>query len=410
MILRTKIFIFLLISVFSYASAQMQDYSYKRELINITNVWHKVILPKDLYKNASRNLSDLRVFGITATHDTIEASYLLNLNSEKIDRTKINFKILNTTKNEKGSYFTLEVPKEEAINQLQLDFRQFNFDWRVLLEGSQNQSDWFTIVDDYRILSIKNAETFYQYTNITFPNSKYHFFRLLIKTNEKPVLRNVGAYFNRIYDGNYIRYAIKPISTTQNSSNQSTSLTISLKNIVPVSYVNIHVNNPFDYYRPVTIQYVSDSIKSQKGYIYTYRSLTHGTLNSIETNQFKFKPTILKKLKITFDNEDNQPLNIDSVEVKGYAYELIVRFTEPATYYLTYGNPTAYIPNYDIERFATKVPDTLVPLTLGDELPIEKQLPLKKQALFENKFWLWGLIILMVLLLGGFTLKMMRVK
>ena len=398
MILKTKIFTFFLIGVFVYANAQMQDYSYKRELFGVTNVWHKVNLPEGLYKNASPNLSDLRVFGVTATQDTIEASYLLN------------FKLLNTSKNENGYYFTLEVPSEDPINQLQLDFKLFNFDWRVALEGSQNQIDWFTIVDDYRILSIKNAETFYQYTNITFQNSKYRFFRLLVKTNEDPGLRNVKAFFNRIYDGVYNQYSVTSISTKQNSSNQSTELNISLKNKVPVSYLNIHVNNPFDYYRPVTIQYVSDSVKSQKGYIYNYRTLTQGTLNSIETNEFKFKPTVLKKLKITINNQDNQPLIIDSVSVKGYVYDLIVRFTQPATYYLTYGNPSAFRPNYDIEQFATKIPDNLVSLKLGDEQHIEREPSKKTTPLFENKLWLWGLIILMVLLLGGFTLKMMRVK
>ena len=100
---------------------------------------------------------------------------------EKVVRTEVDFKLLNTTNNEQGYYFTMEVPTEEPVNELKLNFKQDNFDWLLSLEGSQNQQEWFRIVDDYRILSIKNPETNYQFTKVTFPNTKYRFFRFQIK-------------------------------------------------------------------------------------------------------------------------------------------------------------------------------------------------------------------------------------
>ncbi len=410
MILKTKLFTILFVLVVTYANAQMKDYNYKRELTGITNSWHKLILPDDLYKNVSQNISDIRVFGITEKQDTVEAAYILRLKSDKITNTSVNFKRLNTSKTAKGYYFTLEVPTQEPINKLHLEFKQFNFDWRVTLEGSQNQRDWFTIADDYRILSIKNAETFYQYTDVSFPNSKYKFFRLLVKSDEEPNLKDVKASLNTIVSGVYKDYAVNNITTSQNSRNKNTELNITLPNKVPVSSIDIHVHGNFDYYRPFILQYVSDSIQTEKGWKYNYRSLLQGTLNSVEANSYTFKSTILKKLKISINNQDNEPLPIDSVTVKGCVYELAIRFTEPATYYLTYGNPSAFKPNYDIERFTSKIPDTLSALNLGDEQIIEKPPVAIKKPLFENKLWLWGLIIVIILLLGWFSLKMMKTK
>lgn len=406
MTLKTKIATVLFALVITYTNAQIKDYHYKRELTGITDLWHKLILPDDLYKNVSKNLSDLRVFGITAKQDTIEASYVLRLKKEMTKSTPINFKILNTSQNSKGYYFTLEVRSQELINKLQLEFNKFNFDWRVSLEGSQNQIDWFSIVDDYRILSIKNAETFYQYTKITFPESKYRFYRLMVKSNEDPNLKSVNAYFNTTINGEYIDYTVKTME--QHPSNKSTELNISLNKEVPISYINIYVNGNFDYYRPVDLQYVSDSINTEKGWKYNYRTLTHGTLNSIETNTYKFESTILKKIKITIDNQDNEALTIDSVAVKGFVHELAIRFTEPATYYLTYGNSLVYKPNYDVERFTSKISDTLTALKLGGEQIIEKPHTPINTPLFENKLWLWTLIIVIILLLGWFTIKMMK--
>lgn len=407
--LKTNIATILFVLAIPLANAQMKDYHFKRELKGITDTWQKLILPDSLYKNAARNLSDIRIFGITE-EDTIEAAYVWRIKSEKTESTPVNFRILNSSKTEKGYYFTIQIPTQAAINKLLLGFKQFNFDWHVNLEGSQNQLDWFSIVEDSRILSIKNAQTFYQYTQITFPSSSYKFYRLLLKSDIKPDLKDVKVSFNTVFKGVYNDYSVKDLETLQHKENNNTVLNINLKNTVPISYINIHVNGNYDYYRPVTLQYVADSIYTEKGWQYNYRTLTQGVLNSIEPNSFTFKSAIVKKIKITIDNQDNEALSIDSVDVKGYVHELAIRLTTPATYYLTYGNPNVYTPNYDVARFTSKIPGNLKVVKLGEEHIIEKpQVPIKK-PLFENKLWLWGIIIITILLLGFFALRMIKAK
>ncbi len=397
----------LLFCAFSYG--QLDQYNYKRELQGVTAPWHKVVLPEEIFGNVSRNLSDIRIYGITAAKDTIEAPYLLKLKAEKTVVKDVNFKFLNTTQNEKGYYFTLEVPTEDAINQLKLDFNKQNFDWKLTLEGSHNQQEWFTVVDDYRILSIKNTATDYQFTKVIFENAKFRFFRLLVKSEENPEMVNVKATYNVVKNGGFVDYAIANLKTIQDKEAQKTTLEIDLKSTVAVSSLQIKVKDTFDYYRPISIQYVADSVKTEQGWNYLYENLTTGTLSSIENNEFKFESTILKKLKISIFNQDNQPLNIETIAVKGTIHELLVRFTEPAVYFLTYGNKKATKPNYDIERFVSKVPDTLTVLTLGNEQKIDKK-DLTKAPLFKNKIWLWLLMGIIILVLGWFSVKMMGKK
>ena len=98
--------------------------------------------------------------------------------------------MLNTSYNDKGYYYTFEVPAKEPINQINLNFNQQNFDWKLKLEGSQKQQEWFTVIEDYRILSIKNKLTDFQFTNVSFPNSSYRFFRLVIASDIKPELQD----------------------------------------------------------------------------------------------------------------------------------------------------------------------------------------------------------------------------
>jgi len=405
--LTVKSWTWLLLLICSYSYGQIEQYNYKRKLKGITDKWHKVVLPDEIFGKVSSNLSDIRIFGITANNDTIEAPYLLRLTTEKVSSNDVSFKTVNASHNEKGYYFTFEIPTKEPINQIKLDFKLQNFDWRLKLEGSQNQQEWFTVIEDYRILSIKNELTDFQFTKIIFPNSKYRFFRLLIASKENPDLMVAEVSQYELTDGDYRVYSVKKNKTKDNQAKQ-TEIEIDLQLPVPVSHIKLGIKDAFDYYRPVTIKYLADSFKTEQGWKYSYNTLTSGTLNSLEANEFKFSSIILQKLKILIHNRDNQPLTIDTIEVKGYVHELVGRFTEPATYFLTYGNSKAGKPQYDIDRFTDKIPKTITTLKLGVEQAIDKDEISVREPLFKNKTWLWTIMTMIILLLGWFSVKMIR--
>jgi hypothetical protein len=406
--LKVKYSTLLLLLAWSYSYGQIEQYNYKRELKGITDNWHKVVLPDEIFGKVSSNLYDIRIFGITANNDTNEAPYLLHLTTEKVSSNDVGFKTLNVSHNEKGYYFTFEIPTNEPINQIKLDFKRKNFDWKLKLEGSQNQQEWFTVIEDYRILSIKNKLTDFQFTNIRFPNSRYRFFRLFVASKENPYLMVAEVSQYERIDGDYRIYPITKNKIIEDKQTKQTEIEIDLQLPVPVSHIKIGIKNTFDYYRPVTIKFLADSFKTEQGWKYRFNTLTSGTLNSLEVNEFKFRSTILQKLKILIHNLDNQHLTIDTIEVKGYLHELVGRFTEEATYYLTYGNSKAGKPQYDIDRFSDKIPKTMTTLILGNEQAIDKEEISVTEPLFKNKTWLWIIITAIILLLGWFSIKMIR--
>jgi hypothetical protein len=406
--LRIKITAFVLLMASSFSYGQVEAYNYKREINGISGQWHKIILPDEVFGKITQDFSDIRIFGITDRNDTIEAPYLLRSATGKVSDKEVKFKTINTSHNEDGYYFTFEISDTEPINQINLDFSKKNFDWLIKLEGSQNQTEWFTITDNYRILSIKNEVTDYQFTRIIFSGSKYRYFRLLIKGNEKPELASASLVQQEIIEGTFRNYSIRKSDIIENRKTRQTEIDIELQLPVPVSHLKISVKDTFDFYRPVTIKYLADSIKTEQGWKYNYRTLASGTLNSLEENIFQFSRTTVQKLNIFIHNQANQSLTIDSIVVKGEEHELVARFTEQATYFLVYGNKAAAGPNYDIDRFADKIPETLTSLTLGNELKIEKEEALLTYPLFKNKIWLWLIITAIIVLLGWFTLKMIR--
>jgi hypothetical protein len=228
----------------------------------------------------------------------------------------------------------------------------------------------------------------------------------LIDSKEKPELTFASIVRHQFSNESYRDFTIKNILVNENQQLKQTEVDIDLQMPVPISKINFNISANFEYYRPFTVKYLADSFITEKGWKYNYQELTNGTLNSIEENDFKFNSTTVQKLKILIHNQNNQALTIDSIQIKGYVHELIARFTSPATYFLTYGNNQSTAPNYDIKRFKEKIPKNLNTLELSNEQIIQKEKVKINTPLFQNKFWLWLVMGIIILLIGWFSIKM----
>ena len=103
--------------------------------------------------------------------------------------------------------------------------------------------------------------------------------------------------------------------------------------------------------------------------------------------------------------------SIKSVVAQGYAYELQGRFSQPANYFLTYGNSNVRQPRYDLHQFMDKIPDGLNAVQVGHEQAIKSpETKEEVEPLIKNKLWLWIIMVSIICLLGWFTLSMMKQK
>lgn len=404
---KSVLFLILLLAEISFA--QLNTYDYSREINGISNTWHSIELPDAVFGKVYNNLNDFRIYGITKT-DTIEVPYLLRIASEKQTDKKIDFTLLNSSKKGNDYFFTFEIPSERTINEINLNFKQQNFNWLVKLEGSQDNNEWFSIIENYRILSIKNGQTDYKFTNVKLPKSKYRYLRLQITSDKKPEIITAETQLSSFDPPVFKSYSIKSFSVIENKKSKKTIVELDFLGPLPLSLVSLKIKDSVDYYRPVTIKYLADSIQTEKGWKYNFKTVSSSVLSSLENNDLHFYSTITKKLRIEIENFDNRPLQIEGATVKGYAHQLVARFAEPAKYYLVYGNPNANEPNYDISKFSENIPLNISAVRLSEEKPIDKKIDSKRSPLFENKLWLWIIMGLIICLLGWFTIKMILKK
>lgn len=404
MMTKNKIGLVLMLFLCLKSFSQTQDFQYRRTLENVSETWHKIILPEESFDKFNPDFSDIRIFGNNKT----ETPYILKTASDRISETAIQFKTINVSNKNADYFYTFELLQAKEINQIKLGFEQENFDWKLDLEASDNQTEWFLIQKDYRILSIKNSQTDYKFTQVDFPDSKYKFYRIKIKAPEQPKLTEAKIWEQQKEEGSFKIATIKTLKKTIDAKKKTSVIEVELAHKVPVSSIKINIGTTFDYYRPVTIEILRDSVKIEDKWHYNYDILMQGTLSSLEKKGFSTDNTLAKKLRITIENNNNQPLDIQGVEVKNAIYFLIARFTEKGNYSLFYGNKKAEKPQYDIENFEENIPKNPSVITVSKEERNPEFKTETKSALFENKIWLWVLMGIIIVALAFYSLKMLR--
>lgn len=390
---------------------QMTEFIYKRPLLNIENQWHKIVLPDGLYQKSQHNLADIRVYGITKNNDTIEAPYILKALKGKTLYIQKPLRPLNQSSVGGRYYYSFQNKSLEVINELSLNFDPENFDFKVSLQGSQDQKNWQLVVNKKRVAGIQNEFGAAKFTKISFPDANFPFFRLTIESQKDPKLQNVSFSKKTIIEGVYSTYKVKKIQQTHNKKSNATILMLELEEPLLISNLKINIADDFDYSRPMLSYYANEKLRTIPGCdLECSLKVMHRSLVSSQTdNNFDFPAVISNNIKIVIENKDNSELKINSVEVSGYVNELHARFTKEADYFLVYGNETVRKPSYDISLFAKNIPNNLTAISLGEEINMQLE---KANASAPKKNYdqllMWIVCTALALIIGWSTIKMIR--
>jgi hypothetical protein len=396
-----------LLAISTLCSAQNKEFDYRRKVNPIPQEgWYTLTLPPDIFKHTDREFNDLRLYGIAGA-DTTEFPYVLDIRETEVLKTEIGLPVINKSKKDGVVFLGFELAAGQKVNLIRLAFEEPNFFASVKIEGSPDKKEWFEIADNERIFSIRN--TYEQYENgvVNFPVTDYRYLRVSVGSDTPLTFTSATFLDQEVKEGTFENIPLN-WKTEEDKKAKKTIVNIKLAYYRPVSNLHIQFSGVNDYYRSAEIAYLADSTQTQKGWLRNYINVYTGYVTSYTPNTFDLGFQFTNEIRLTIYNYDNSPLAISHVAVTGAAVELKA-LLKPQETFLFYGNKSLYSPSYDIAHFKEKIPATAPSLGLGPEENIA--VPQEKvSALFENKVWLWVIMLTVIAVLGFFTLRMMKGK
>ena len=388
------------------ANAQIETFKYRRALASPTETWHQISIPEAMFSKLRKDYGDIRIVGFTAEGDTIQAPYIIRYGSALMKKELEGLKIINQSTTAEGHYYTFSLESKELINQILLEFDRPNFEKKVSLMGSHSDGEWFLILKDYRILSIQNDNTDYTYSTLHFPPSDYTKYRLFIPGEKSLNLKNAKIALNKTREVTHNNYKIIEQELYLDKKTSRTTIKIKLANEVPVSLLQLNIAEQYAYHRPIQLQVVTDSNLIKEAIVYSYKTVFNGALSSKVEPNFNFVGVRGQQFRLSITNNDNEPLTIDNIQLKGPAYQIIARFTKPATYYLYYGNEENRKPKYDIQLPEEEEIYQNV-LSLGEEKVFKQAPKTETKEPVINITLLWAVMGLIIGVLLWFAFKML---
>jgi hypothetical protein len=396
-----------LLAMSTLCSAQKTPFNYKRKVSDITQEgWYTLTLPPDIFIHTDREFNDLRLYGIAGS-DTTEFPYVLDIRETDVLKTEIGLPVINKSKKDGILFLGFELAPGQKVNLIRLAFEEPNFFASVKIEGSADKKEWFEIADNERIFSIRNSYEQYENGIVNFPVTDYRYLRVSIKSDTPLTFTSASFLDQEVKEGTFENIPLT-WKTEEDKKAKKTVVNIKLAHYRPVSNLHVQFSGANDYYRSAEISYLADSAQTQKGWIRNYINAYTGYVTSYNPNSFDLGFQLTNEVRLTIYNYDNSPLTISSIAVTGAAVELKA-LLKPRETFLFYGNKSLSRPSYDIDHFKEKIPSTAPPLELGSEENIAAPQE-KVNALFENKIWLWAIMLTMIAVLGFFTLRMMKGK
>ncbi len=393
-----------------------------------TGKYCKLTLTPEIYNASRPDLGDIRLID----NDGRQIPYVLTKPEDVTQSVKYSPKIINrSTSREKAAMVTLDFGKQVLKNRIEVQTGGNNFRRPVKVEGSNDNIEFFTVVETAYVFAISQQRRF---SRIDLPPNDYRYLRITVTSMaeeiQSPVIDNVLAskYESKLAE----RQSVK-MSQLEHSEDEKTKSSIYTYDLayqqLPISEINLEIaDNTF--YRYVTlegrdtttrkVQIDSEDNRQRfrevevewkriiSGTIYRYPDTSDKKCEKL-TLSISPGTRVYKFLRLTISNYDDRPLTLNSTSAKMIAHNIIFESQDSTAPVLYVGSQSAGMPRYDLSRILTRplqVQTKTANLGNITDNPLFGQAEPKPLAWTEkHKVLLWIIMGAVVVVLAGFILK-----
>lgn len=361
----------------------------------------------EVFGGSALNLIDLRII----ENDIVEIPYGLEIS--KTASRSISFPAnLQDQAYIPGEFTTFVAdvgPGNILHNEMEIRTPASNFLLTLFVEASKDNVTWVNLSENtiYDFTSDDNKFST-RNTRIKYSDSTARFLRVKIMTpilsrEETPLkVSDVSIFFVKKTVANEKLWDTATPSIIVNKELKTTVIDIDLGTEgLPNHKLELIVPN-INFYRETKLETSSN--------LDNWNILTMDSIYVYDTPEFtghnlvlQYPETTSRYLRVSILNQDNQPLNVQTVNVFGFQRKLIFTVDSNKSYKIYYGNKQANEPSYDIEQILPYMDSLNIPkANLG---PHTKNIEfVTTEPISERIPWLLSLVVVSATIIVGIFL------
>ena len=376
-------------SVFAFDPA---EWKYRADVTieDGTSDYCGLILTPDIYNAARLDLGDIR---LVDSHGE-QVPYVLAKPKDTTETLKYKPAIINRSTNaQNAAMVTLDFGKKVMKNSIEVATPGNNFRRAVKVEGSNDNIEFFTLVEQAYVFAISHDRRFEQ---VDLPANDYRYLRITAEPmaveERSPVIDEAKAFK---VEKKFAERQLVGMIHTEHSEDEKSNSSIYVYDLgyrgLPISEIELDVADDA-FYRYVTLEGrdaatrkvrigSEDNRQRFREVEVRWGGIINGTIyRYTEANGQKRERVLLRVpssrrcyryLRITIKNYDDKPLMIRSVSAKMVAHEVIFAAGDNGALALYVGSASARSPRYDLAR------------RLSEPLQVEAR-PAKLSAITDN--------------------------
>ena len=425
--------VLLLAAVCSGASIDLTKWQCTAEvtLEGTTGEYCALTLTPEIYNVARTDLADIRLID----RDGNQIPYVLAKDEDRTETVKYNPTILNRSTDTNGNVLaTLDFGGQTVKNSIEVETAGDNFRRAVKVEGSNDNVQFFIIVDRAYIFAVSDKNR-HRFSTIDLPSNDYRYIRVTVSPmtaeETKPAINEVLAF--KIEKKPAQKQAVEMIQTehTENVNYHSSNYVYDLKfRRLPVVEIGLNTDDT-SFYRCVTIQGRDTATQKVKINSEDNRqrfSEVEVPWNTITTDAiYRYTDAAGKKyerltlptrwsdahryIRVIVNNYDDQPITIRFASAKMMPHKIIFPAPSDKSAKLYVGNESAGHPHYDLARRLTnpmQVKTAQAALAGLADNPAAGKTQAKQPWTEQHKILLLAILVVVVLVLGVFMLSSLR--
>jgi hypothetical protein len=326
------------------------------------------------------------------------------------------------------SYF--QNPQQLKLDRLAIKIRNADVHQQFWLSGSDDMNRWYIIKENYDYNSHYDPQSTWNLLTIHFPPTDYKYYKVELKHHWREPIQIMGAGYYAYAEKQGHSQRIPDPEIRQSENGSQSMVDIQFNGPHYLDQVLFEVDGPELYLRNATLQ------KRDAGG--SYENVRAFQLSSKELNQLQLDRERGTQWRLLIENKDDKPVRIAGIQARQRQQYLTAKLDGKGAYQLKVAEEGLRAPEYDLAFFKNDLPKVRpsatvgsvndlrqkpVAATDGSEETSSSSAPVQplvgeqedgagsdavEKPIYQRPVFLWAGIGVIVLLIGGMSLKLLK--